>query len=166
MKVGTYKARPVNLAVKQTDSGKQFMKCLFEVKTDEGNQNLSWTGWLTPKAMPYTLKAMFKVGLTGRSLRDLLGGESGENCINTKTLVDVTVNKSTDQNGQVRTDDNGQAFYEVSFIGGPAMDSDQEALKKLDHRNLISQMMKIEETNNKTTTNYQTQQQMTADIPF
>lgn len=165
METGVFPATPTTCMIGESKSGKQFVKVLFNVKFKQGTKALSWSGWLTPKAIPYTLKAMFKVGLTSKTLTKLMNGEDGSKCINTHDDVDVTVQKQRDQEGGEVVNDKGEPYYEVSYIGGVSLESDQKALNNLDKNNILSTMMKMEETMGKTNTQFLTQFS-TDDIPF
>jgi len=144
MKPGTYKAYPKGLAVKQTENGKPYMRAYFEVQMNEGAKVLPWTGWLTPKANPYTLKNLFKIGLTAKSLRQLLAGAKGDECINTNDLVEVTVGHSTDKDGKKKFFEDGSPMVEVTFIGARSVESDKDALNSLDKNTLLGMMAKVE----------------------
>ncbi len=151
MQTGTFNAFPTNVIVDKAKSGNQFLKVFFDVKVDGEVKKLNWTGWLTVKAMKNTLTSMFKVGMTSKKLRMLMDGHEGAECLNVANEVEVTVAKQKDQDGNYRTNDDGQPYYEVSFIGGANMKSNKDALDSLDRAALMSQMMKIEETTAKTT---------------
>lgn len=74
IKPGKYTARIVNYGIAETKAGDPVVKVLFEFEDEAGRRELTWTGFLTEKGAPITMKALLTCGLRGNDIAGLFEG--------------------------------------------------------------------------------------------
>lgn len=116
---GTFKARIVNYTISTTQKGDPQIEVLFEfndgdaIQTGGTNHQVRWWGYLTEKAIPYTLKALEVMGFKGKTDDDfskLADGVEGGMLDIGKDLLLVL---------EEETNDNGKKYVKVRWINDP-----------------------------------------------
>lgn len=101
---GKYRAAAVkgSVVITETAKGKEHVVADFRITEGEfAGETLSWRGWLSDKAMPYTIAALKAMGWDGRSLAEL-GDLPGE----------VSIQVEHDEYG-------GKTTAKVAFVNAP-----------------------------------------------
>jgi hypothetical protein len=93
---GIYRARAIEAALGETDTGKEQVAVRFELLDVEGQQ-ITWYGYFTDKTLETTFKALRTAGWRGQDLSDL-----SDLCGQDTPEVNLVVEHETDQQGKVR----------------------------------------------------------------